>query len=237
MTRVRKGNILLKLSEENLQKALTLYFERKYFNVFIPNGEKDLRFYIKGNAIMFALFDDNNSLQASMDIANSILDFDDKVVIYFICNSIENKRIIQQANPLFFTMTTPLVMRNLLSNMQSKASQLREQHNNITSFALGIYRYNTQQASLTYKINDYETEQHLTKKENMILSMLCRNMGKMVSKHRLLTEIWNNDSYRTARSMDVYITRLRKYLSQDDSIVISNTHSLGYRIKVIDSTS
>ena len=125
-------------------------------------------------------------------------------------------------------------MRNLYSRLTAMSNKLKEQQNGITSFLIGNYRFNTATSNLTYSQEGTLIEQHLTKKESAILTMLCRNIGKTVSRHRLLTDIWHKDNYQAARSMDVYITKLRKYLSLDDSVKIENTHSVGFSLKITD---
>lgn len=68
----------------------------------------------------------------------------------------------------------------------------------------------------------------LTKKESQLLLQLCNNKGELTSSDALLKSIWGENSYFTRRSMDVFISKLRKYLSEDDKVSITNMHGAGY---------
>lgn len=92
---------------------------------------------------------------------------------------------------------------------------------------IGDFIFNPRLRTLTYK-NDQAKS--LSPKENQLLLMLVENQVDLLSRNQALTEIWNDDNYFTSRSMDVYIAKLRKYLSQDPSIEIANIHGEGFRL-------
>jgi two-component system, OmpR family, response regulator len=75
-------------------------------------------------------------------------------------------------------------------------------------------------------------QQKLSPKEAELLIMLCQNMNDVLSREAALQRIWHEDTYFTARSMDVYIAKLRKFLRQDPSVEIINLHGQGYRLCV-----
>lgn len=72
----------------------------------------------------------------------------------------------------------------------------------------------------------------LTKKEALVLKMLCRFRNQVVPRETILTAVWGQDDYFAGRSMDVFITKLRKYLSCDPAISIANVHGIGFRLEV-----
>ena len=74
--------------------------------------------------------------------------------------------------------------------------------------------------------------QKLSPKESDLLLMLCMHLFYVLPREIALKEIWGNDTYFTARSMDVYITKLRKYLSDEKSVEIENIHGKGYVLHV-----
>jgi DNA-binding response OmpR family regulator len=74
--------------------------------------------------------------------------------------------------------------------------------------------------------------QKLTKKEAELLKLLCERSGQVIEREILANMIWGDDSYFVGRSMDVFITKLRKYLSADPAISISNVHGVGFRLEV-----
>ncbi len=75
-------------------------------------------------------------------------------------------------------------------------------------------------------------EKKLSRRETDILSKLMQKTGNYVSRSEILREVWGNDDYFSAKSMDVYITKLRKYLREDPSIEIMNLHGEGFKLMV-----
>ena len=73
-------------------------------------------------------------------------------------------------------------------------------------------------------------EQKLTTKESELLKLLCNNMNQVLERNFALKAIWIDDNYFNARSMDVYITKLRKYLKADPGVQIINVHGKGYKL-------
>ena len=77
-----------------------------------------------------------------------------------------------------------------------------------------------------------ESVQKLTMKESELLRMFAMNFNQLVDRTSTLQKIWKDDSYFAARSMDVYITKLRKYLKVDPTVQIVNVHGVGFRLTV-----
>ena len=75
----------------------------------------------------------------------------------------------------------------------------------------------------------------LTQKEADLLKNLCLHKGEVLKRDDILNTIWGNDDYFTGRSLDVFISRLRKYLKEDPAIEIQNLHSVGFRLNVRES--
>ncbi len=98
-------------------------------------------------------------------------------------------------------------------------------------FTIGNYEFDSDLRILS--INDDQVK--LSPKESELLKMLCLYENKVLDREKALTEIWGEDGYFTARSMDVYITKLRKYLKNDPSIEIENIHGSGFILKVESS--
>ena len=96
-----------------------------------------------------------------------------------------------------------------------------------TKILIGNFIYNPRLRTLTYKNN---STINLSPKENQLLFLLVENQNDLLTRNKALTEIWNDDNYFTSRSMDVYITKLRRYLRKDDKIEISNIHGEGFRL-------
>lgn len=93
---------------------------------------------------------------------------------------------------------------------------------------LGGYVFDTENFTLKHP----EFEKTLTKKEAMVLKILCKFKNQVVPRETILTAVWGQDDYFAGRSMDVFITKLRKYLSCDASISIANIHGIGFKLEV-----
>uniref|UniRef100_UPI0032171DCF response regulator transcription factor n=1 Tax=uncultured Draconibacterium sp. TaxID=1573823 RepID=UPI0032171DCF len=96
------------------------------------------------------------------------------------------------------------------------------------SFTIGSYRFDSKLRSIVYKGN----KQKLSPKESDLLKLLCQNKNELLSRETALRKIWGEDGYFTARSMDVFITKLRKYLKDDPNIEIKNIHGSGFLLEV-----
>ena len=95
-----------------------------------------------------------------------------------------------------------------------------------TVYQIGKYTFDTQKQTL---IADDKT-QKLTTKECELLSLLCQHMNEILERNFALKSIWIDDNYFNARSMDVYITKLRKLLKDDPTVEIINIHGKGYKL-------
>jgi DNA-binding response OmpR family regulator len=82
---------------------------------------------------------------------------------------------------------------------------------------------------LTY---DGKDKEKLSPKEAHLLRLFCINKNDVLARSEALTKIWGEDNYFTARSMDVFVTKLRKYLSKDEKLEIVNIHGNGFRLLV-----
>ena len=94
---------------------------------------------------------------------------------------------------------------------------------------IGDFIFNPRLRTLTYK---KDTPTNLSPKENQLLLMLVETQNDLLSRNKALEEIWNDDNYFTSRSMDVYVTKIRKYLKKDPSISIENIHGKGFKLNV-----
>ncbi|QCR22952.1 response regulator transcription factor [Pontibacter sp. SGAir0037] len=97
-----------------------------------------------------------------------------------------------------------------------------------SEYRIGKYAFQPKLRLLFFK----GQEQKLSPKESELLAMLCQHINDVLPRETALQRIWHEDSYFTARSMDVYIAKLRKYLKEDASVEIVNLHGQGYRLCV-----
>ena len=127
-------------------------------------------------------------------------------------------------------MTKPFSMEELLYRIEAilRRTQGAGTRNQQTEFEIGCFHFDANKHLLTWE----DKEQKLTTKESELLKLLCNNANNVLERNFALKAIWIDDNYFNARSMDVYITKLRKYLKEDPSIEILNIHGKGYKLIV-----
>ncbi len=128
-------------------------------------------------------------------------------------------------------MTKPFSMEELLARIQAvlRRSQKNVVENEVKTmlFTIGGYQFDVEKQAL---IHSSGSVQKLTSKESELLKLLCDNMGKPVSRSFALKMVWGDDTYFNARSMDVYITKLRKFFKEEPNISIINLHGEGFKL-------
>lgn len=93
---------------------------------------------------------------------------------------------------------------------------------------LGSYIFDTE----NYKLIHSKFEKTLTRKESQILRMLCKFKNQVVPREVILNAVWGQDDYFVGRSLDVFITKLRKYFKEDENVQINNIHGIGFKLEV-----
>jgi DNA-binding response OmpR family regulator len=97
-------------------------------------------------------------------------------------------------------------------------------------FVIGKYRFDPD----NYELSCEGFHKTLTRKEAGILKLLCERRNQVTERELIANLIWGDDSYFVGRSLDVFITKLRKYLSHDPGISINNVHGVGFRLEVVE---
>lgn len=125
-------------------------------------------------------------------------------------------------------VTKPFSMEELLLRMKAvlKRSAANVAVRELSEFKLGTYTFDYSRQLLCNKKNRY----NLTPKECELLKLLVLNKNKTLTREDALRKIWKNTSYFSGRSMDVYISKLRKYLKDDKSLEIMGIHGKGFRL-------
>jgi DNA-binding response OmpR family regulator len=97
-----------------------------------------------------------------------------------------------------------------------------------TVFKLGQFEFDS--SNLTLK--DANSLRTLTQKESDVLGLLCKNRDHVLKREEILKAVWGDDDYFLGRSMDVFISKLRKYLKSDPTVQIVNYHGIGFRLEI-----
>lgn len=127
-------------------------------------------------------------------------------------------------------ITKPFSIEELILRLEVILKRVNKQNRTTTQemYEIGNYEFDfkNQQLMLNGKSQD------MTIKEAELLRLFCQNLNQVVERNTILNLVWKDNSYFTGRSMDVFISRLRKYLSGDAGIEIVNIHSVGYKLIV-----
>ena len=133
-------------------------------------------------------------------------------------------------------ITKPFNSEELLYRIQAilKRSQAKaDPREEVKEFSIGKYHFNYPLRILTYNAGEDDEEQNkLSPKEAQLLRMFAVYMNDILPRSEALNKIWGEDNYFTARSMDVFVTKLRKYLKNDENIEIVNIHGNGFQLLV-----
>lgn len=227
-----KKNIRILLAEDdkNLGDILKTYLEAKGFpTVLCVNGELALDLFLREN-FDFVILDIMMPLKDGFTVAREIRKSDKKVPILFLSAKSMQEDILKgfQLGADDY-ITKPFSMEVLMMRMNAILRRTQGQEKSLppsTVFKIGTFVFDYQRQLLILN----EQEQKLTAKEAELLHLLCQNANEVLDRSQALKEIWKDDSYFNARSMDVYITKLRKFLKDDPEVELLNVHGIGFKL-------
>jgi len=225
-----KKNIKILLAEDdaNLGNLLCDYLKAKgYQAILAANGEEAFNLFAKGTYNL-CLLDVMMPIKDGYTVAKEIRKINDKIPIIFLtAKSMKEDKLHGFETGADDYITKPFSMEELLARISAvlrrTIAENKEQEQ--TNFTIGKYTFDYEKRILKIK----NEPQKLTSKENDLLRLFCINEGKVLERTYALKAIWEDDNYFNARSMDVYIAKLRKHLSKDERIEIMNVHGRGFR--------
>ena len=216
-----KLKILLCEDDENLGMLLREYLQAKgYAATLCPDGEAGYKEFLKSKFDICVL-DVMMPKKDGFTLAQEIRQSNAEMPIIFLTAKTLKEDILEGFKIGAFSMEE-LVFRieAILRRVHGKKNK------ESTLYNIGRFTFDTQKQLLT--IGDKQTK--LTTKENELLALLCSHANEILQRDFALKTIWIDDNYFNARSMDVYITKLRKHLKDDDQIEIINIHGKGYKL-------
>ena len=217
--------ILLCEDDENLGMLLREYLQAKgYEAVLCPDGEAGYREFQK-TKFDICVLDVMMPKKDGFSLAQDIRQQNAELPIIFLTAKTLKEDILEGFKiGADDYITKPFSMEELVMRIEAilrrvKGKKTREN----TIYHIGRFTFDTQKQLLS--IGDKQTK--LTTKENELLALLCAHANEILQRDYALKTIWIDDNYFNARSMDVYITKLRKHLKDDDQIEIINIHGRG----------
>ncbi len=225
-------SILLAEDDPNLGLLLAEFLKKKGYEVaWAHDGDQALDLFVKGHfdlCVFDVMMPKKDGFSLAKDIRATHLDVP---IIFLTAKSMEEDTLQGFKVGADDYLTKPFSMDVLVARMEAV---LRRTHSDKTlpaladEIPLGDFLYYPAKMRLVIQ----GKEQKFTPKENELMKLLCENLGRPVSRSYALKLIWGDDTYFNARSMDVYMTKLRKLLKEDPRVQLMNLHGEGFRLSV-----
>lgn len=224
--------VLLAEDDKNLGQILKSYLEAKgYPTSLCVNGKEAFEMYTR-KKFDFCVIDVMMPIKDGFTLADEIRQLDRKIPILFLtAKSMQEDKIKGFEIGADDYLTKPFSMEELLMRMQAilrRVMENKDEEGGPSEYKLGKLHFDYNRQVLKTSGEDIK----LTSKEAELLKLLCENANQVLDRSLALNRIWQDDSYFNARSMDVYITKLRKYLKSDPAVELMNVHGVGFKLIV-----
>ena len=223
---MEKTKILLAEDDPNLGMLLSQFIRAKGMTCTLcNNGEVAYNEFV-ANKFDFVILDVMMPIKDGFTVAKEIRGIDKEIPILFLtAKTMKEDKLKGFEIGADDYLTKPFSMEELIARINAILKRTNKQEtNHLFQINHYLFDFNTRILSIQGK------EQKLTTKESELLKILCKNMGQEVERDNLLKAVWGDDNYFNGRSMDVYITKLRKYLKQDENVEIVNIHGKGFKL-------
>jgi len=230
MAKSAKIKILLAEDDENLGNLLKHYLKAKLYETdLFEDGKKAIEGFRK-NSYDLCILDVMMPIKDGFTLAQEIRTINKVVPIIFLTARSMKEDVLEGfmigADDY---ITKPFNMDELLFRIDAILRRVKSKESFAPQvYMLGKYTFDVQKQVL--QCNDISYK--LTTKESELLKLLCDNANKILERNFALKSIWEDDNYFNARSMDVYITKLRKYLKDEPAVEILNVHGRGFKLVV-----
>ncbi len=228
-----KMHILLCEDDNNLGFLLNEYLQAKGYNVdLMADGEQGLEAF-KQNKYDMCILDVMMPKKDGFTLAQDIRAMDVDVPIIFLTAKNLKEDVLKGFKiGADEYITKPFSMEELIFRIEAIARRFRGlRSKEATSYRIGNFVFDTPKQTLSLPEGEVI---HLTTKECELLSLLCSHQNQILERNYALMTIWGENTYFNARSMDVYITKLRKHLKDDPNVQIMNIHGKGYKLVAPD---
>ena len=228
MTMDENIKIMLCEDDENLGMLLREYLQAKGFEAeLFPDGEAGYRAFMKQKydiCILDVMMPKKDGFTLAQEIRQANVDIP---IIFLTAKQLKEDILEGFRIGADDYITKPFSMEELVFRVEAILRRVRGKKNKESSvYKVGNFIFDTQKQLLA--IGEKQTK--LTTKENELLALLCSHANEILQRDFALKTIWIDDNYFNARSMDVYITKLRKHLKDDPQIEIINIHGKGYKL-------
>ena len=222
--------LLLAEDDRNLGNILKTYLDAKGYSTTLCSNGQEATEAFKPGVFDFCILDIMMPVKDGFTAAEEIRAVDKKIPMLFLtAKALQEDKLRGFEIGADDYITKPFSMEELLLRIQAILRRSEETVKNSGAdnlFQIGSYQFDFNRQTLTIR----KKEQRLTSKEAGLLRLLCIHANEVLDRTTALTEVWNDDSYFNARSMDVYIVKLRKYLREDPGVELINVHGVGFKL-------
>ncbi|MCX6292233.1 MAG: response regulator transcription factor [Bacteroidetes bacterium] len=226
---IHKTKILLVEDDPNFGSVLKNYLELNDYDVRLcPDGFIGYEHFSSGRYDI-CILDVMMPRKDGFTLAKEIRDKDQHIPIIFLTAKTMKDDMLKGFNVgADDYITKPFDSEVLLLKLKAILKRSADKTGDPTQkeFNIGKYHFNYDHRTISFG----KESQKLSPKEADLLRMLCLHKNELLPRQKALREIWGDDNYFNARSMDVFITKLRKYLREDPSLDIINIHGKGFRL-------
>ena len=223
----KKYRILLAEDDVNLGKVVCTYLNAKNFEVsHANNGEVAYEMFFTSNNFDICLIDVMMPIQDGFTLAKSIRKVDSNIPIIFLTAKSQSDDIVEGLGISDDYITKPFDWDVLLARIQAALRRAGKSEENVTSYQIGSITFDTTRQVL---VKDGR-ETKISTRETEVLTMLVQKKNEVLERGFALKKIWGDDSFYNARTMDVYITKLRKYFKDEPGVKIINVHGVGFKL-------
>lgn len=224
--------VLLAEDDKNLGTILKAYLDAKGLPTTLCSDGSEALEKFKREDFNFCILDVMMPVMDGFALAAEIRKMDKKVPLLFLtAKALQEDKLKGFELGADDYMTKPFSMEELLLRIKAIIRRSAKDTVKPTVFKVGRFTFDYNRQLLTF---DTGEENKLTSKESELLRLLCENMNRVLDRSVALNKIWYDDSYFNARSMDVYITKLRKYFKPDPNVELMNVHGVGFKLIVND---
>ncbi len=226
---MKSQRVLLLEDDENLGSILEEHLQMQGFDVLrCRNGVEGLDAF-KREQFTLCLVDVMMPRKDGFTFAREVRQADQETPLIFLtAKSLKEDKIEGFKLGCDDYLTKPFSMEELLLRINAVLRRSRQQAREEppTEFTVGNFHFDYTRQLLTLG----KEEQRLTPKEADLLRLLCLHKNQTLERGHALEQIWGEDSYFSGRSMDVFVSKLRKYLKADQSVEIMSIHGKGLRL-------
>lgn len=225
--------ILFVEDDENLGFVIKDNLEQAGFDVqLFTNGNLGLSAY-QSDSYDIGVFDVMLPEMDGFTLSEKIKKINpDFPIIFLTAKSLNEDRIKGLKLGADDYISKPFNMEELILRIEAILKRVgKKNSNNTTSYSIGKYFFDVKNLKLVFE----NQSQNLTHREAELLKILVENKNETINREVILVALWGDNDYFKGRSLDVFITRLRKYLIEDKNLKINNIHGVGFRLEVIDA--